>query len=200
MAGQSPSVDTLAQRESAMDALRIHIETAIPAHWLYPSGSPVKGFDGVGPFMMVGYRPSTNGWGANDAGRRRLYGGIGALGMGPDSHITDCLKSRSKVGEDMIVDPSELALSIDILRAEIAIARPPFLIVLGDKALHFLTKHKCNGDLGLFNIGHYANRFAKDEFGRDPFQSRLAINVEMAKDTPEWKHWEAVKVGNPPQV
>jgi len=143
--------------------LREEIERVDPLNWLYPPSEDgsVRGFDGVGPLVLVSYRPSTNPWPVGDPGRRRLYGTLTRFRLG-EAHLTDCIKLRSPVEDDHAL-PANLQWHIDVLRRELDLINPPALIVFGEKAQRFLRRYPCSGQVAIIPVMHYANRFVAEE-------------------------------------
>src|SRR5438093_604843 len=87
--------------------------------WFFPSKSPVQGFDGTDPLILVGYRPSHNEWKPSDPGRRRLYNGLAELGAG-NAHLTDLYKYRGDVKNAPSLDAlPDFALHLGWLKDEI---------------------------------------------------------------------------------
>src|SRR4051812_19651444 len=65
-------------------------------NWLFEPEPPVSAFDGIGPLVVIAYRPSTS----SDPCRPRLNGPITAQQVGFDCHLTDCIKTPSQVKYD----------------------------------------------------------------------------------------------------
>lgn len=105
-------------------AFRKKMLTTIPDPWLFPKVKRVQGFMGVGPVAFVAERPSTGPF-ASPADRL-LYGLFETYGV-ENSHLSDVIKSREKVGEPHF----NMTLHRRVFDRAIEIVRPKLVIAFG---------------------------------------------------------------------
>ena len=140
----------------------------------------IKGYDGEGPVIVMGYRPSTDPWMPNGSSRRLLYDTMKHNGVG-DAYLTDCIKERSPVKDD--TKNYDLQWNLAVLTKELEIVNPEIIIALGTKAELFLYKHNFAHRYGIvasfhFGIVHHWTRWNSREDAaqafRDDFREAVA--------------------------
>ena len=140
-------------RDKRLMQLKKKIEATIPNAWLFPVDSTlpsVRGFLGRGPIMCVAERPSTGTF--PDRSVRRLYSLLDELGIA-DSHLTDAIKSRGKVGEPY---PDDMRLHKEVFDEEIDIVRPRCIIAFGQKVFDLLQFTLADSGIQVYRAHHYA--------------------------------------------
>jgi uracil-DNA glycosylase len=141
-------------RDKRLTQLKEKIEATIPNAWVFPVDSAlpsVRGFLGRGPIMCVAERPST-GKKFPDASVRRLYGLLDKLGIA-DSHLTDVIKSRGKVGEPY---PDDMRVEKEVFDEEIDIVRPCCIVAFGQKVFDLLQFTLADSRIKVYRAHHYA--------------------------------------------
>lgn len=132
--------------------LKLDIEKSVQNYWLF-SNDPrpeVKGFLGTGPFMLVGERPSTGKSGGRSL--KRLYDLLVELNI-ENSHLTDVIKSREKVGAPY---PSDMTLHKEIFDKEIKIVQPQYILAFGQKVYDLLQFSMSGKGIKIYQVHHYA--------------------------------------------
>jgi hypothetical protein len=98
----------------------------------------IKGYEGEGPIVVIGYRPSTDLWKYDAPSRRLLYDTMKENGVG-GAYLTDCIKERSRVKDDE--KNYDLHWNLAVLSRELEIIRPALILALGQRSERFLYKH-----------------------------------------------------------
>jgi hypothetical protein len=118
-------------------------------HFFYHPDDGVNGFDGEGPLVILGFRPSSNQWLPDSKSRLLLYSALIANGVG-DSHLTDCIKERSLVQDDKMNFDRDW--NIEVLTREFEIVRPDGIIALGNDAERFLRATGVSGACRIWTV------------------------------------------------
>jgi uracil-DNA glycosylase len=100
--------------------------------------------------MCVAERPSTGTF--PDPSVRRLYNLLDKLGI-PDSHLTDVIKSRGKVGEPY---PSDMRPHKEVFDEEIDIVKPRCIVAFGQKVFDLLQFALAGSGIKIYQVHHYA--------------------------------------------
>ncbi len=132
-----------------LQALREEILATIPDPWLFPAQGKVQGFMGVGPVMFVAERPSTGSF--PSPGDRFLYDILEQYGI-EDSHLTDVIKSRSKVRTPY----PDMTLHRRVFDREIEIVRPKLIITFGQKVYDLLQFALAGMRISIRQVWHYS--------------------------------------------
>ena len=146
--------------------LKKRIEMSIPEAWLFPVDPQVpsvRGFLGAGSIMCVAERPST-GKAFPDPSVRLLYNLLEELEIG-DSHLTDVIKSRGKVGDPY---PEEMRLHKEVFDQEIDIIRPRCIVTFGQKVFDLLQFTLAGSGIAVYRAHHYS-------YGRRGARGRAAF-------------------------
>lgn len=143
----STSRDAVKRRKLA--ALRQEILSAIPNAWLFPTQRGVQGFMGTSPVMFVAERPATGPFSPSTV---RLYGLLEKNGAA-NSHLTDVIKSRGKVGEPY---PEDMSAHRRIFDREIEIVRPHLIVAFGQKVYDLLQFHLAGSGIKIRQVWHYS--------------------------------------------
>ncbi len=161
-------------QKARLDRLKREIDT-IPNTWTFPAKRKVHGFLGAGPLMFVGERPST-GKGSGPADRV-LYDLLEKLSIG-DSHLTDVITSRGKVGEPY---PEDMGLHKRIFDRELRIVRPHTIIAFGPKVYDLLQFSLAGKGITIRQVYHYAySRRGADKAARFDKQFREVVQHALA--------------------
>jgi len=154
---------TVPPQTKQLHLLRDEIAKSVHRPWLFPTRGAVQGFMGTDPIMFVGERPST---GSFKGPAILLYTLLEDLGMS-NSHLTDVIKSRGKVGEPF---PSDISIHRRIFDREIDILRPRRIVAFGQKVYDLLQFALAGSDIVLRQVWHYSylrrRPDRKDEFAR----------------------------------
>lgn len=137
-------------KKLALQRLKQKIDAIIPDAWVFPTQGNVHGFLGTGPIMFVAERPATGKSGG--PAFRLLYNLLEKLGVG-NSHLTDIIKSRGKVGEPY---PKEMGPHKRIFDLEMRIIRPRIIITFGQKVYDLLQFTLAGADINIRRVYHYA--------------------------------------------
>ena len=140
-------------KRERLKQLKKEIEAMISDAWLFPIDPrvpKVQGFLGPGPIMFVGERPSTGRFGGPSD--ERLYNLLVELEM-EDSHLTDVIKSRGKVGEPY---PEEMSPHKEAFDKEIEIIQPCCIITFGQKVFDLLRFSLAGSGIKMYQVHHYA--------------------------------------------
>ena len=123
--------------------------------WTFPIQSPVMGFFGTGPLMIVGDQPSTDSWPETHPSRVLLYGTLIELGV-PNAHLTDVIKRRGRGSESCKALPSDFNRHLEIVRHEIDIVQPERIIALGACAERLLVEYLPRERHKIRKVWHFA--------------------------------------------
>ncbi len=134
-----------------LELLRNEIISTLTDTWLFPTLEPVQGFLGNGPVMFVGERPSTGSF--NDKPARLLYSLLEKYGVA-DSHLTDVIKTREKVGQPY---PEDMSPHWRIFNREIEIVEPRLIIAFGPKVYDLLQFSLAGSGVKLQVVRHYSS-------------------------------------------
>jgi uracil-DNA glycosylase len=157
-------------KRTALEKLAQDIERMIPNHWLFPTRGKVQGFFGTGLIMFVGERPSTGNFGGG--ADLLLYRTLERLGAA-DSHLTDVIKSRGKVGEPY---PEDMGPQRRIFDLEMEIIQPRKIITFGQKVHDLLQFFLAGSGVKIIQVWHYAyTRRGKAKIAEFERQMRQAI-------------------------
>lgn len=137
-------------RRRRLEALRKEIMASIPNPWLFPAQGGVQGFMGVARVMFVAERPSTGHFGGH--ADRLLYALLKKCRVA-DSHLTDAIKSRGKVGEPY---PDDMASHRRIFDREIEIVGPRLIIAFGQKVYDLLQFALAGSGIRIRQVWHYS--------------------------------------------
>ena len=129
--------------------LRGDILSSIPDPWLFPENGKVKGFMGLGPFMLIAERPST---GPVSGHPRFLYSLLERYNAG-GAHLTDLIKSRGKVGDPY---PADMGPHRRIFDRELEIVQPTVIIAFGAKVYDLLQFTLAGRGITIRRVWHYA--------------------------------------------
>jgi hypothetical protein len=118
------------------------LAATIDAHsdwWRFPEDPPVRGFLGLGRFI-VGDQPSTSPWDPWHPHRRAFYGLLAKIGAA-NAHLTDVYKRRGVSGSLKYQIPPDFEEHLRLFRSEVEIIRPKRIVALGELAYHLLVRH-----------------------------------------------------------
>lgn len=149
-----------------LQALYQEIRATIPDPWVFPTKGTVKGFMGTGAIMFVAERPSTGHFPSRADGL--LYSLLEKYGVS-DSHLTDVIKSRGKVGEPY---PDDIALHRRVFDREIEIVCPRLIVAFGQKVSDLLQFSLAGSRTTIRQVWHYSYAQRWPE-ARKKFESQL---------------------------
>jgi len=139
--------DVLKRRK--LEALRKEILSTIPNAWLFPTKGKVQGFMGTSPVVFVAERPATGSFrGPGD----RLYALLEKSGAA-NSHLTDVIKSRGKVGQPY---PEDISPHRQIFDREMKIVRPHLIVAFGQKVYDLLQFSLAGSGVKIRQVWHYS--------------------------------------------
>jgi len=138
----------------------------------------IKGFDGEGPLVVIGFRPSTDDWKADAPSRRLFYDTLKANGVG-DAHLTDCIKEKA-LTKNAKTD-YDLAWNVDVLTEEFEIIKPDGIIALGRDAEEFLYDNDFARRHSIMGVYHFGR--ARWGYERE-FEDDFAAGVRLYR---EWQ-------------
>lgn len=140
--------DVLKRRK--LEALRKEILSTIPRPWLFPTRKKVQGFMGTSPVMLVAERPSTGNFGGPSDSL--LYAILEKSGAA-NSHLTDVIKSRGKVGEPY---PEDMGPHRQVFDREVEIVRPHLIVAFGQKVYDLLQFSLAGSGVKIRQVWHYS--------------------------------------------
>ena len=132
-----------------LEALRKEILSTIPDAWLFPTEGKVQGFMGTSPVVFVAERPAT-GFFRGPVGL--LYSLLEKSGAA-NSHLTDVIKSRGKVGQPY---PEDISPHRQIFDREIEIVRPHLIVAFGQKVYDLLQFSLAGSGVKIRQVWHYS--------------------------------------------
>jgi uracil-DNA glycosylase len=135
--------------------LQTKIENSISDPWTFEQRGAVEGFLGRGPIMFVGERPSTSPFPSRRSDQ--LYNALTRAGLA-DSHLTDIIKTRGKVG---VPYPDDLGQHKEIFNEELAIVRPRIVVAFGNTAYAMLRWHLAGTQVVLRRLCHYSFAYGR---------------------------------------
>ena len=148
--------------------------------WFFPPGEKigvtgVEGYEGIGPVMIVGPRPSFGG-GNSPGALERFYQVLAADERLRRAHLTDIVKERGTGNPTK----DELERNWRFFVEELKIIQPTVVLALGDWV--FLTLgRKLDRLVPLLLVTHYAYRFnARPSFKKD--MERVLKAMERRRD------------------
>lgn len=159
-------------KRKQLEQLAVEVRDTIPDHWFFPSRGTVQGFMGTGPVMVVGERPSTGNFGG--PADHLLYQVLEEFGAA-ESHLTDVIKSRGKVGEPY---PDDMSAHRRIFDREIEIVRPGRIIAFGQKVYDLLQFSLAGSGIKITQVWHYSyTRRGQDKVAGFQDQMRRALGA-----------------------
>ena len=133
-----------------LEKIQEEILSTIPDPWLFPPIGKVKGFMGTGHVMFVAERPSMGHF--SSPSDCLLYNLLEKYGVA-DSHLTDVIKSRGRVGEPY---PKNISSHRRIFDCEIEIVRPRLIVAFGQKVYDLLQFTLAESGIAIRQVWHYS--------------------------------------------
>jgi hypothetical protein len=133
----------------------------------------IQGFEGEGPLVVIGFRPSTDDWKPDARSRRLFYDTLKANGAG-DAHLTDCIKEKA-LTKDAKRD-YDLGWNLEILAEELETIRPDGIIALGLDAEVFLYDHDFARRYSIMGVYHFGRaRWGYEQEFKDDFAGAVKL-------------------------
>ena len=134
----------MAPSENSKQKALLELAGEIDAHpnwWRFPKESPIQGFLGTSPIVIVGDQPSRSLWPESHPNRRAFYDTLKNVEVS-DAHLTDLYKER---GHPSALRDAPLPNDFDdhllFFRREIEILQPTRVVAVGNLAYDLLFQH-----------------------------------------------------------